>query len=107
MAKATIIRRIPPVPIAIAVGLVNLVIGLILGIINALNALRINKLIDVIATYAGVSATNILPLKYPSAAILIVAYPISGFIIGFLGTLIVAAVYNWVAKKNPIKLELK
>ena len=106
MAKATIIRRIPPVPIAIAVGMVNLVIGLILGIINALNVLRINKLIDVIATYAGVSATNVLPLKYPPA-ILIVAYPISGFIIGFLGTLIVVAVYNWVAKKNPIKLELK
>lgn len=105
MAKATVVRRVPPVPIAIAVGLVNLIIGLVLGIIGAVNVLRINKLVEVVATYAGVSATNILPLASPAA--MIIAYPISGFVIGFLGTMIVAWVYNMVAGKNPIKLELK
>ena len=105
MAKSTIIQRIPPVPIAIAVGLVNLFIGLILGIIGAINVLRINELVKYVATYTGVSATNILPLASPVA--MIIAYPISGFIIGFLGTLIVAWVYNMVANKTPIKLELK
>jgi len=106
MAKATLIKRIPPVPIAIAVGLVNLIIGLILGIINAISVLRINAILqDALVKYAGISATSIWTV--PSQIWTILAFPISGFIIGFLGTLVVAWVYNMVASKNPIKLELR
>ena len=102
--RATIVKRIPPVPIAVAVGLVNLVLGLILGILTAVN---LGLIVSWLAAYAGIAPAMIPLLTTFQRLLLIVVYPISGFVIGFLGTLIVVAVYNWIAKKTPIKLELK
>ena len=101
----TKLKRIPPVPIAIAVGLVNAVLGLVLGILTAIN---LNTIVAWVAQLAGISGIVVPQLNALNAgALLIVGYPIGGFIVGFLGTLIVAHVYNVVAKKAPIHLELK
>jgi ABC-type dipeptide/oligopeptide/nickel transport system permease component len=99
------IRKIPPVPIALAVGLVNAVLGLILGILSAVNLNVINQWLVEWAGIAGVTIPQLSMLN--AGALLIIGYPIGGFVVGFLGTLIVAHVYNVVAKKAPIHLELK
>ena len=101
----TKVKRIPPVPIAIAVGLVNAVLGLILGILTAVN---LGILVSWFAQLAGISGITVPQLNVLNAgALLIIGYPIGGFIVGFIGTLIVAHVYNVVEKKAPIHLELK
>jgi ABC-type antimicrobial peptide transport system permease subunit len=108
MAKITVIKRIPPVPMAIAIGLINFVVGLLLGIVNMINTLTINSaILDIIREYSGLSATNILSKLISNQVWMIIAFPISGFVVGFLGTLVIAWIYNMVGKKNPIKLELK
>lgn len=103
------LRRIPPVPAALAVGLVNLIIGLIVGILGAIStyAAQASGLISLLADYAGISGITVPVFSGMAAALWIIAYPISGFVMGFLGTLILVAVYNLVAKKVPIRLELK
>lgn len=99
------IKRIPPVPIAIAVGLVNAVLGLILGILTAVN---LNNVIRLVAQWAGIAGVTIPQLNILNAgALLIIGYPVGGFVVGFLGTLIVAYVYNMVAKRTPIHVEFK
>lgn len=99
------IRRIPPVPIALAVGLINAVLGLVLGILTAIN---LSMVVGWLAQWAGIAGITIPQLSTLNAGmLLIIGYPIGGFIVGFLGTLIVAYVYNLVAKKAPIHLELK
>lgn len=99
------IKSIPPMPIALAVGLVNAILGLVLGILVAINLSIVTNLI---ADYAGITGITIPQLSAVNAgALVIVGYPIGGFIVGFLGTLIVAHVYNVIAKKTPIHLELK
>lgn len=99
------VRRIPPVPIALAVGLVNAVLGLVLGILAAINLGMVSNLL---AEYAGIAGITLPQLSVVNAgALLIIGYPIGGFVVGFLGTLIVAYVYNVVAKKTPIHVELK
>lgn len=99
------LKRIPPIPIALAVGLVNAVLGLILGILTAVN---LNAVIGLIAQWAGIAGVTIPQLNIlNTGALLIVGYPVGGFVVGFLGTLIVAYVYNVVAKKTPIHLEIK
>jgi uncharacterized membrane protein len=99
------IKRIPPVPIALAVGLINAVLGLILGILTAVN---LGIVVSWIAQLAGIASITVPQLDVLKVgALVIIGYPIGGFIVGFLGTLIVAHVYNVVAKKAPIHLELK
>ena len=99
------IKRIPPGPIALAVGLVNAALGLILGILSAVNLVMINKWLAEWAGIAGVTVPQLSVLNI--GALLIIGYPIGGFIVGFLGTLIVAHVYNIVARRAPIHVELK
>lgn len=99
------IKRIPPFPIALAVGLVNAVLGLILGLLTAVN---LNIITNVIAQWAGIAGVTIPQLNIlNTGALLIIGYPVGGFIVGFLGTFVVVYVYNVVAKKTPIHLELK
>lgn len=98
------IKKIAPVPAALAIGLVNLVIGLVLGVLAAIGLGMINSLL---AEYAGLAGVTVTPFTGMAAALLIIAYPISGFIMGFLGTLIVVAIYNMIAKKVPVRVELK
>ena len=98
------IKKISPVPAALAVGLVNLVIGLILGVLSAIGLNAINTWL---AQYAGLVGITVPILSGTTTALLIIAYPISGFITGFLGTLVVVSIYNFIAKKIPIRVELK
>lgn len=101
----TKVKKIPLVPIALAVGLVNAVLGLVLGILTAIN---LNSVVSLLAQIAGISGITLPQLNYVNAgALLIVGYPLGGFIVGFLGTIIVAFVYNVIAKKVPIRVELK
>ena len=99
------LRKIPPLPIALAVGLVNAVLGLVLGILAAINLSMVNGWITEWARISGVIIPKLSILN--TGAWLILGYPIGGFIVGFLGTFIVAHVYNVVAKKYPIHIEVK
>ncbi|MFH0831459.1 MAG: hypothetical protein V1886_01160 [archaeon] len=101
----TKVKKIPPVPIALAAGLVNAVLGLVLGILTAVN---LGPIVSLLAQVAGISGITLPQLNYVNAgALLIVGYPIGGFVVGFLGTIIVVFIYNIVAKKIPIRMELK
>lgn len=107
----TKIKRIPPVPIAMAVGLVYGVLGLIFGILNAISvAFNYSALVSLVQRLTGLSGTTLeIGLLSPiNVGIgLIIGYPMGGFVIGFLGTLLVISVYNVVAKKNPIHIETR
>jgi hypothetical protein len=101
------IKRVPPMPIAIAVGLVNAVLGLVFGILSVLGLGIANKWIAEFAGLAGITVDVTLLTIINKGYLLILGYPIGGFIVGFLGTLVVAHVYNVIAKKNPIHVEIK
>lgn len=101
------IRKIPPIPIALAVGLVNAVLGLVFGILSAIGLNIVNDWLRSFAGLAGITLNVGVLSMVNSGYLLIIGYPIGGFIVGFLGTLIVAHVYNAIAKKAPIHLELK
>lgn len=98
------LKKIAPIPAALAIGLVNLFIGLILGVLAAIGLGVVNT---ALAQYAGLVGITVPVFSGMAAALLIIAYPISGFIVGFLGTLIVAAIYNLIARKVPLRVELK
>lgn len=103
----TKIKRVPPMPIAIAVGLVNAVLGLIFGILSVLGLGIVNQWVAEFAGLAGMTIDVSLLAVINKGYWIILGYPIGGFIVGFLGTLIVAHVYNAIAKKNPIHIETK
>lgn len=101
------IKSIPPVPIALAVGLVNAVLGLIFGILTVVGLGIVGDWLNEFAGLAGITVNVGMLSIINKGYWLILGYPIGGFIVGFLGTLIVAHVYNVIAKKNPIHLEIK
>ena len=99
----TRIKRIPPIPIALAVGSMQAILGFFFGL---LSVSRLGALQKFLTDYAGLTGTTIPSLPGVGTMYLL-AYPLGGFIVGFLGTLIVAYVYNLIAQRAPVYVELK
>lgn len=98
------LKKIVPLSAGLIVGLINAIVGLITGILLAINLPGVT---NILASYAGLQGVTIPMMPSGTRILLIIAYPISGFIVGFLGAFITAWLYNLVAKKVPLKIEIK
>lgn len=102
------LRKIAPLSAALVIGLINAIIGLIFGILGFFVAsfFARNPGIAQILLQAGLPAET-MGASVKSAAGLIIAYPIVGFISAFIGTFVFVWLYNLIAKKMPLKFEIK
>lgn len=102
------LKRIAPLSAALVLGLINAIIGLIFGILGFFIALFMsgNPDIAAILLQAGLPA-EMVDASLKSAMGLMIVYPIIGFISAFIGTFAAVWLYNLIAKKLPLKLEIK
>jgi hypothetical protein len=97
------IKYIPVVPVAIMLGLISAVIGLIMGIIFALS---FGAIIPSIPTTNEVFDTNLFRILFGIGSIVLM--PVMGFAGGFIHGAIVAVLYNFLAPRiGGIKLVFK
>lgn len=105
------LRRVEPVSVALVFGLINAAIGLIFGISGFFLTSFLARNPDIAEALVqsglsiGIAGTSVASVN--SALGLIILYPIVGFIGGFISTLAVAWLYNLIAKKLPVKFEIK
>ncbi len=93
------IKKIHVVPFALTIGVIEAVIGLIVGILMFL-------LIGLLSTIPGFNQTGSMMLG--GGIVLLVTYPILFFIIGFIGGAIISVVYNLIAPvTGGIKVEVE
>jgi uncharacterized membrane protein len=97
------ITRIPAMPLALMLGTIGAVFGLIGGLIAAASWTAIMSTITSMPNYQGPTAP-FLGVFFGIGAIIL--FPIMGFISGLVQGLIVAVVYNFLAPKiGGIKLQ--
>ena len=97
------ITRIPAMPLALMLGTIGAVFGLIGGLIAAASWTAFMSTITGMPNYQGPSA-SFLGVFFGISAIIL--FPIVGFISGLIQGLIVAVVYNFLAPRiGGIKLQ--
>jgi hypothetical protein len=97
------ITRIPAMPLALMLGTIGAVFGLIGGLIAAASWTALMSTITSMPGYQGPSA-GFFQIFFGIGAIIL--FPIMGFISGLVQGLIVAVVYNFLAPKiGGIKLQ--
>ncbi|MCZ7393194.1 MAG: hypothetical protein ABOK23_09925 [Candidatus Methanoperedens sp.] len=95
------IKKIEVIPFALTIGLIEAVLGLIVGIIEAL---FIGAMMSLAPYYAGPSAM----MARGIGVLAIVAYPVAFFILGFIGSAIIAIIYNFIVPHvGGIKVEVE
>jgi hypothetical protein len=101
--KTKTITRIPAMPLALMLGTIGAVFGLIGGIIAAAFWATIFQAVTSSPSYTGPSLSY-FGIFFGIGAL--ITAPIAGFISGLLQGLIVAVLYNWLAPKiGGIKLQ--
>ncbi|MBS3090368.1 hypothetical protein J4433_01205 [Candidatus Pacearchaeota archaeon] len=101
------LRKIAPLSAALVVGLINAIIGFIFAIIGLGISIFLARNPEIAATLVQGGLQNMLALSVTGSAWLILIYPVTGFISGFIGTLVVVWLYNLIARKVQLKVELK
>lgn len=97
------IKKIEVAPFAMTIGLIDAVLGLIIGIIAALFIGAFMSVMPFAGPYRMMAAGGGLV-----AVGAIIAYPIAFFIIGFISSAIMAILYNIVAPSvGGIKVEVE
>jgi membrane-anchored glycerophosphoryl diester phosphodiesterase (GDPDase) len=98
MALRTL-KKIHVMPFALIFGVIEAVLGLIIGIITFL-------LIGLLSTIPGFHPTG--PMMLGGGIVLVIVYPVMFFIIGFIVGAILSVVYNLIAPATGgIKVEVE
>lgn len=101
------LRKIAPLSAALVAGLINAVIGFIFAIAGFGVSIFLARNPDIAAILVQSGLQNMLALSVAGSAWLILIYPVTGFISGFIGALVVVWLYNLIARKVQLKVELK
>ena len=101
------IKRIAPLSAALVVGLINAAIGFLAGVLSFALSIFLARNPDFASALAQSGMQNMLVSSVSGSAWLLLLYPATGFISSFIAAIAVVWLYNLIARKVQVRLEIK